>query len=175
LSRRRSKGSILTKFIKPKQPSPNGDKDSLHRSIVILKEHFTTKNGKECYRFSFVDEADNDNATILEANCRYVKIEEEGKIDGFFSEMQKEKRKLNDLEAKKFKEPKVKWEKSRAKKLLYDDIVEGRVPLDPKDDDDGTMNLKGIYRTVRGQNIQNIPTRSFRVGLQVFERQSEIL
>jgi hypothetical protein len=44
-----SKGSILTKFIKPKQPSPNGDKDSQHRSIVLLKEHFTTESGKECY------------------------------------------------------------------------------------------------------------------------------
>jgi hypothetical protein len=71
-----------------------------------LKEHFTAESGKECYRFCFADEADNDNATILEANCRDVQIEEEGKIDGFFSEMQKEKRKLNDLEAKKLRNPK---------------------------------------------------------------------
>jgi hypothetical protein len=140
-----AKGSILTKYIKPKQPSPNSDKDSQHRSTVVLKEQFTNDKGQECYRFCFAGEEDKDDATMLEANCRYVKIEEEGRLDVFFSEKEKEKRKLDDLEANQFKEPKVKWEKSRAKKLLYNDIIKGIVPLDPKDDDDGVLNLKGIY------------------------------
>jgi hypothetical protein len=43
--------------------------------------------------------------------------------------MAKKKRIVGE-EEKKFKEPKVKWKKSKAKSLLYKDIIEGRVPPD---------------------------------------------
>jgi hypothetical protein len=44
------------------------------------------------------------------------------------------------------KEPKIRWRKSKAKKLLYLDMMEGRVTLD-KDDllDDEKMTLREIY------------------------------
>jgi hypothetical protein len=44
------------------------------------------------------------------------------------------------------KEPTIKWRKSKAKKLLYRDMMEGRVTLD-KDDllDDEKMTLREIY------------------------------
>ena len=43
-------------------------------------------------------------------------------------------------------EPKVKWEKSKAKQLLYKDILEGRVPRNATTaDGKSTMPLKSIY------------------------------
>jgi hypothetical protein len=45
------------------------------------------------------------------------------------------------------KEPKIKWRKSKAKKLLYQDMMEGRVTLDKDDlrDDGEKMKLHDIY------------------------------
>lgn len=140
-----AKGSILTRFIRPKQPSPQSDQNSKHRSDIFLLEQFANEKGKMCFRFCFIWDKDKDDRVMLEANCRHVKVEEEGNVEDFFSSKDKEKRKIAELQAKQFKEPKIKWEKSMAKKLLYNDIVEGRVPLDPKDDDNGQLNLKGIY------------------------------
>jgi hypothetical protein len=49
-------------------------------------------------------------------------------------------------ESAKFKEPKVKWKKSKARRLLYKDIVEGEVPPDATDADGrSTMQLSDIY------------------------------
>lgn len=43
-------------------------------------------------------------------------------------------------------EPKVKWKKSKAKELLYKDLVDGRVPLNAKDSKGkSTMKLRDIY------------------------------
>ena len=43
-------------------------------------------------------------------------------------------------------EPKIKWKKSKAKQLLYQDIRDGRVPLNSKDENGkSTMNLRVIY------------------------------
>jgi len=43
-------------------------------------------------------------------------------------------------------EPKIKWKKSKAKRLLYKDILDGRVPLEAKTvDGRSTMSLKSIY------------------------------
>lgn len=52
----------------------------------------------------------------------------------------------NDATNATFKEPKIKWKKSKAKSLLYKDIKEGRVPLEAKDENGKTqMDLKDIY------------------------------
>jgi hypothetical protein len=49
-------------------------------------------------------------------------------------------------EKEKFKEPDVTWNKSEARSLLYNDIVEGKVPLDATDADGrSTMLLRDIY------------------------------
>jgi hypothetical protein len=46
----------------------------------------------------------------------------------------------------KFIEPDVKWKNSKAKRLLYKDIVEGEVPPDATDADGrSTMQLSDIY------------------------------
>jgi hypothetical protein len=45
-----------------------------------------------------------------------------------------------------FIEPDVKWKESKAKRLLYKDIVEGKVPPDATDADGrSTMQLSDIY------------------------------
>jgi hypothetical protein len=73
-------------------------------------------------------------------------------------EQQQQKKKKKEPEKKKtdqskeeeeneaFKEPTIKWKKSRAQALLYQDIKEGWVPLHAKDDNGkSTMKLKDIY------------------------------
>jgi hypothetical protein len=74
------------------------------------------------------------------------------------AEQQQQKKKKKEPEKKKtdqskeeeeneaFKEPTIKWKKSRARALLYQDIKEGWVPLHAKDDNGkSTMKLKDIY------------------------------
>ena len=52
-----------------------------------------------------------------------------------------------DAKKEKWKEPKIKWEFSGAKKLLYADIMAGRVPLKATDaNNKSTMQLKDIYK-----------------------------
>ena len=56
------------------------------------------------------------------------------------------RRRRNPAGAEEPEEPKIKWEKSKAKQLLYKDIVAGRVPLHAKTaDGKSTMPLKLIY------------------------------
>jgi hypothetical protein len=48
-------------------------------------------------------------------------------------------------EKETFKEPEVKWKESKARRLLYKDVVEGRVPQDAADaDGQSTMQLGDI-------------------------------
>lgn len=50
-------------------------------------------------------------------------------------------------EKKEKEEPKIKWESSNAKKLLRKDILEGRVPLQARDEGGrSTMKLETIYK-----------------------------
>jgi hypothetical protein len=56
------------------------------------------------------------------------------------------KEKTAKEENEKFKEPKVKWKKSKARRLLYKDIVDGEVPMDATGTDgQSTMQLSDIY------------------------------
>ena len=49
-------------------------------------------------------------------------------------------------EKAKFNEPKIKWKKSKARALLYRDLVDGRVPLDTKDSQGNTlMSYDEVY------------------------------
>ena len=53
---------------------------------------------------------------------------------------------LSLLFAGKFKEPNIPWAKSKAKEILYKDIIKGVVPAESKyDDNTSTMELKKIH------------------------------
>jgi len=53
-----------------------------------------------------------------------------------------------EKEEEQYEEPKIKWKKSEAKRLLRNDILEGRVPLYAIDEDGKrTTDLKALYHT----------------------------
>lgn len=115
-----AEATILTKFIKPKQPYPN-DK---HRSNIILLKRYFEEKGSKLYHFQYANGKDaNGNVTTEEiyANARYVKVTKEGEPEEFFDEEE--------------------WKDSNARKLLFQDLVDGTVPLvhDP------TFDTKDIY------------------------------
>ena len=116
--------TILTKYIRPPQQVPN----ARHQSDIVLLDR-----EDKIYRFYL--RADNDNgnedAPVLHASCRYVKVTVEGDQSLFFNQN---------------KEPQISWEKSKAKKILYNDIINGNVPLESKfEDNTSTMKLQDIY------------------------------
>ncbi|KAG7372514.1 hypothetical protein IV203_018657 [Nitzschia inconspicua] len=137
-----AKCTILTRFMKP-----NGglSKEKDHRSIVVLKEFFY-EGHRLCFRFNLDGD---DQQKIYHLNARYVRIDSEGGIDDFFFEADKKKRHDGDAVDKaeaimsKKKEPAIKWKHSRARQLLYQDIMDNKVPLDPKDD--LSLSLEDIF------------------------------
>jgi hypothetical protein len=60
---------------------------------------------------------------------RYFKVLEEGEEEGFFFPAEAEARKIKEGNQGTFKEPKVKWQKSKAKRILYDFLRDGTVTL----------------------------------------------
>jgi hypothetical protein len=59
---------------------------------------------------------------------RYFKVMEEGEEDGIFFPEEAEARKMKEGNKGTF-EPKVKWRKSKAKRILYDFLRDGTIPL----------------------------------------------
>jgi hypothetical protein len=107
-----AKATVLTRFIKPKQPMPDGNPKSKHRSPVIVLGHFSDDKGRCCFTLRFdVEDDGGDEADSLYAIRRYVKIVEEGPSEDLFDE---------EL---------ISWEDSDARKLLYKDLSEGAIPL----------------------------------------------
>jgi hypothetical protein len=100
--------------------------------------------GKVCFEFRYDGDVDGD-APLMHANYRYVSIETEGDINGFFDDKNKEARRKAQAEQGK-KEPKIKWKNSVARSLLYKDLKEGHVPLEDTDENgNSTMALEDIY------------------------------
>ena len=134
--------SVLTRMMKPPVASMVGDKK--HRSRVVIVDCVEEK-GK--YRYSFHLEG-SDEAELFTASCKFVKILEEGDPSLFFEEIEstnrKSKRNVNSNNDG-FKEPKIKWEKSRARKLLYNDVKEGKVPLEAMEDGKQTTDYTQVY------------------------------
>ena len=63
-----AKGSVLTRFIKPKQPVPHAG----HRSDVVIEERTSNDDGKkEIYTFRYEGMPES---ALLYASTRYVKI-----------------------------------------------------------------------------------------------------
>jgi hypothetical protein len=123
-----AKGSVLTRFIKPLQVVANEDKT--HRSNVIIEGWFANAKGSVYYEFRY-DDVMAATATPLQQKmhgaARYVKILKEGDADKIFigQAPQQEEQK---------QEPRVSWAKSEARKLLYDDLKNGAVPLEKNGD-----------------------------------------
>jgi len=121
-----ARASILTRFIKPKQPIPNGDNN--HRSNIILDSRFVNQKGQKYYYFTLED---NENGELLYGSEQYTKIIEEA--DTFFEG------EYNTLHVK-FEEPDTPWSESDARSLLLQDLIDGKVPLEPK-----SMSLQEIW------------------------------
>ena len=103
-----AEGLILTRFIHPKQPLPDGSNPN-HRSDVIVEDRYS-EDDKWYYRLRYFD--DEPGLTSLYAHHCYVAITKEGDKSLFFDEQQ----------ITKGEEPKIKWSKSTARRLLYRDV-----------------------------------------------------
>jgi hypothetical protein len=118
-------GLILVRFIVPQQPFDSRD----DRTQVVLIDRYVEN---EKLYFTFTYEGD-DSQQVLHASARYVKILKEGEISELFDPIQDE-----DLPSQ---EPKIKWKKSRARSILYNDVQNGIVPITPSTG----MKLNEIY------------------------------
>ena len=95
--------TVLTKCIRLRQTVPAAG----HRSDIIL----LVEEDKNCtFHFRKDNDSGNEEAQILRAPCRLVKIVEEGDATLLFN---------------KDEEPCIPWRKSEAKKLLEQDIRAG--------------------------------------------------
>ena len=119
-----AKASVLTRYIKPKQHLPNGDKQ--HRSEVLLVEFLEDKKGKQIYSFRYIE--DQSEGLLLKASVRYVRVTEEGDPERFFDD-------IGEGE-----DGKVKWRDSEARRILYKAVQNGDIPLEASQ-----MELKDIY------------------------------
>jgi hypothetical protein len=114
-----AKCSVITKFVHPKK---TGLEDG-HRTTCILKEmraFRVNRKEQQCYVFE-------ENNIQYHAVMRYFKVLEEGEEEGFFFPAEAEARKIKEGNQGTFKEPKVKWQKSKAKRILYDFLRDGTV------------------------------------------------
>ena len=112
-------GEILTRYVKP-EISPMPD-DKKHRSRIILVDRYEEK-GKLRYSFRFED---GDETELFNASYRFVTIIKEGDPLLLFDKNEKVNSNSNE-----FEEPNISWKKSVARKKLYKDVMEGRVPLE---------------------------------------------
>eukprot|EP00536_Pseudo-nitzschia_multiseries_P017221 jgi/Psemu1/49899/gm1.49899_g len=123
-----AKASILTRFIRPEQPCPRKD----HRSSVVLESQFED-NGKQFFQFGNSGNGASDQ--LMSGLCRWVKIKKEGNPALYFEMAEQQ-----PTQSTPFQEPKIKWKNSVAKKMLYKDMKDGIVPLEP-----GGLTLKELY------------------------------
>ena len=77
-----AKGSILTRFIKPKQVH-NGDQN--HRSDIVIVGRFANNKGSEYYRFKYIDDNSDVESNLMTGAARLVKIVEEGEARDIFA------------------------------------------------------------------------------------------
>jgi hypothetical protein len=150
-----AEAEILTKMITPKQAVPHKD----HRSSVILMNRVEEK-GKYCFLFHFVGA---DDTQFMHASYQFVKILKEGDPSSFFDEIVSNNN-GNGNGKTKFLEPKIKWAKSPARKLLYTDVKEGSVPLDAIVDGKRTTDNKEVYMMHPEYSEWNIDSFGRRLG-----------
>ena len=132
--RKGARAIILTRYIKPMQPLPGGNKK--HQSEVILDERYFDHQGKEVYKFRYALDLHH-NSPELHAKAHWVKVVQEGHHNDLFDGPRE------PLPDGKEKEPKIKWGHSRVRALLYNDIEKGIIEFD--EDGEPEMSLKDIY------------------------------
>lgn len=118
-----ARGKVLSRFVTPRITD---DEDNARLNVVLVGEQKLIRGGKERTLYTFRRENEGDEWPLLSAIARYVKIVKEGDPRKFFDSNALEK-KLRDADS--FKEPRIKWKKSKAKRLLYQDLMDGVVPL----------------------------------------------
>ena len=127
---------VLTQMIRPHVVYDN----QTQRSRVVIVD-LVDKNKKYHYTFHLKD---RDNTKIYNASIRYCSIVEEGDPSKFFKVLLSSK--LINTNTDDFEEPEIPWKKSKARKLLYDDVREGRVPLKAKDENgQKTTDISKVY------------------------------
>ena len=101
-----AKASVLTKYIRPPQPVP----DDKHRTdVVVLSRYEVGKGETKGVRYTF--QRTSGSGPVLNASMMYVRITEQGREHDLFKE---------DVVDKDNG-----WSKSKARKLLYSDILSG--------------------------------------------------
>lgn len=124
-----ARANILTKMIYPRRSAENPKEQS---TVVLIAEEEKTINKKQqqCYTFRI----EGGDETVCYAVKRYVHVFEEGDKSKLFDpslpgpeEQSKETKKL------------LKWRKSKAKKILYEFLMDGTIPMED------TMPLEDIY------------------------------
>jgi len=101
------------------------------KTIQVNKKH------QVCFLFTL------DDGREYHAVKSHFKIIEEGEDSAFFFPEVAAKARKEDAEAgKEFKEPKIKWRKSKAKAVLYELIRDGTVPMEK---DEAAMSIDDIY------------------------------
>ena len=110
------------------------DNDKGHRSTVVILRRSDDKK-----KFVFRYALDDESGVELTGTSRYVKVIYEGNAADLFDVKGEDTVQVKG-------EPNIKWKHSKAKKLLYQDIIEGKVPLYARDDNGNTtMATKDIY------------------------------
>ena len=117
--------SVLTRYISPKQC--NAAKD--HRSEIVLVDRYRDDKGKQRYSFRLKDEHNGD--FLLNASCRFVKVVREGELEDIFDE------------EGVGESNRSRWANSKARRLLYKDVLEGVISSEIQDGED----LESIYGT----------------------------
>ena len=126
-----AKAHVLTKMIYPRRPVP----DPKQKCIVVLEsEEEILINGKlqQCYTFKI-----DGTGEICHAIGRYVYVYEEGDADNLFDPSLPGP---DDPAFQKSKKP-VKWRKSEAKKILYNLLMTGAIPIE----EDKSMPARDVY------------------------------
>ncbi|KAG7342240.1 hypothetical protein IV203_007332 [Nitzschia inconspicua] len=127
-----AKASILTKMIYPKRAVNDPKEASVIVVLISEEEKSVNRRQQQCYTFYI----EGDTSNICYAIKRYVHVTEEGDPSKLFDPSLPGPHQQIIGAAEK-----EKWRKSKAKRLLYEFLMDGIVPME----DDGTMSLEDIY------------------------------
>ena len=84
---------------------------------------------------------DVDNGPLLYSLARWVRMVQEGNVQDFFDPQT-----IQPADENEFIEPPIKWKNSKAKRILYKEIMKGNVPKEARDAmNRSTMALRDIY------------------------------
>jgi len=141
-------GEILTRLVNPKvSPMPD---DKQHRSRIVLVDRYEEKG--KC-RFSFYFE-DGNETKLFNASYRFVTILKEGDPSLLFDKSEEVNSNNNE-----FEEPNISWKKSLARKLLYKDVMEGKVPLEGTAKTTDFSSVYMMHPEYAAWNFDSLPRR----------------